>query len=93
MSFHLEAPSNILWMKKNLILQTTLYFVLAQFLPRNVMRRAYPCSLILNINSFGASVAQERREKVRRDRETNNGRLERTKTLAMLREFSTNKGL
>ena len=56
------------------------------------MRRAYPCSLILNINSFGASVAQERREKVRRDRETNNGRLERTKTLAMLREFSTNKG-
>ena len=58
------------------------------------MRRAYPYSLILNINSFGASsVAQERREKVRRDRETNNGRLERAKTLAMLREYSTNKGL
>ena len=57
------------------------------------MRRAYPCSLILNINSFGASVAQERREKVRRDRETNNGRSQKAKTLAIQAKNSTNKGL
>ena len=45
------------------------------------------------VNSFGASVAQEQREKVRRDRETNNGRLIGAKTLAIQAKYSTNKGL
>ena len=45
------------------------------------------------VNSFGASVAQEQREKVRRDRETNNGRLIRAKMLVIQAKYSTNKGL
>ena len=49
---------------------------------------------IVNLfNSLGVIVAQARREKVRRDRETNNGRSRRAKTLAIRAKFSTNKGL
>ena len=49
--------------------------------------------LIDEFNSYGASVAQEQQEKVRRDRETNNGRLIRAKTLAIRGKYSMNKGL
>ena len=50
-------------------------------------------SIVNLFNSLGAIVAQARREKVRRDRETNNGRSRRAKTLAIRAKYSTNKGL
>ena len=46
-----------------------------------------------DVHSFGAIVAQARREKVCRVRETNNGRIKTAKTLAMRAKYSTNKGL
>ena len=43
-----------------------------------------------SVNSYCAIVAQARREKVRRDRETRNGRSKRAKTLTIGANYSTN---
>ena len=48
---------------------------------------------IVIFNSYCASVAQERREKVRRDSATRNGSSKQSKTLAIKAKYSTNKGL
>ena len=50
-------------------------------------------SIVNLFNSLGVIVAQARREKVRRDRKTNNGHSKRAKMLAIQAKYSTNKGL